>query len=595
MRRRDAGLQNVKSRLCTALVVAVVSVALVTLPAHAQTVPSSVSGAITDEAGVLSQSEEVEVESTLRAAQGRGVDLRVLLVDDTGAASATEYAEAVAGNSSMGGDDALLVVAFEARTYAIWAGDGLGVSAREIEAILDGSAAPRLRAGDVPAAVEATAAGLVRARGGASGGDSGGGSDGVGRSLPLLPLLLLGAGVLFIVSRLRSRARRAVDGDAAGHACGGELHAVDLDARSAEANAALVRVDDELQDAVHETGFAEAQFGSEEGAALRSGLERARAELGEAFALRQRLDDHVPEPVQEQVELLDGIIAHARAAEEIIQERLARLEELRDLERDPAAAAAGLRERRERVAQRIPAVEAAVAELRSGMPSVAAAVDGNAVEAEKRLLFADERLEEAGGAASVEAARGLRAAGAALAQAEQLLDAADDLVERVRRAREELPQELQEAELALARAEDLVRSRRHVVGREARTRVVEARLRYERARELAVQDPAPAATEAKTAEELADEAFGLGLRDSDDGGDDYTTGGGGVRGFGWGLPIPIPFPFPFPVGEQDDGGGIGWGGTSWGGGFGGSVGGGGFGGSVGGGSFGGGSAGGGKW
>lgn len=563
-----------------AVFVAVASAAFaVAPPVAAQSPPESVRASITDAAGVLSAFEEAAIRRTLAAARDDGVDLRALFVEDTGGASAPAYAESVAARSSMGGDDALLVIAFDDRTYALWAGRALDVTPQEIEEVLDTRVAPPLRAGDVPAAVEAAAEGLVRARGGGSG--DGAGSEGTGGGLSLLPILVLGLGALLVFGTIRSRSRKAGGAGAEpGYEGDGQARTVDVDALAADANGALVRVDDQLQDAEHETGFAEAQFGPEEGAALRSGLERARAELRQAFELRQRLDDRLPEPAHEQIEMLEQIVAHARSAEAILQERLERLEELRGLERDPVAAAAEIRQRRARVAQRIPAVEAAVAELRATAASVAVAVDGNAVEAEKRLAFTDERLEEAQDATAPDAARALRAAGAALLQAEQLLDAADDLVARVRSAREELPQELQEAELALARAEDLVRSRRHVVGREARTRVVEARRHYDRARALAGSDPAGATTEADTAERLADEAFELGLRDSDGGGGDHTGGGGGFGGFGWGLPIPIPFPFPI------GGDGIGWGGTSWGDGLGGS---------VGGGSFGDGSVGGGQW
>jgi uncharacterized membrane protein YgcG len=564
-------------RRCLAYAAALsVCVGLFVPTAAAQAPSTTVRGSLTDEAGVLSSSEEVAVQRKLVAGQREGIDLRVLLVEDTGAGSATDYAEEVARVSSMGGDDALLVVAFDTRTYALWAGDALDLDSREIEAILDNRVAPPLRADDVPAAVAAAVEGLIRAQ---QDGAAAGRSVGFG-GFSLLPLLLLGFVAFLVFRTVRGRARRATSADDS-TSVDVPLRRVDLEALAADANAALVRVDDQLQDAEHEMGFAEAQFGADEGAAMRSGLEQARAELRQAFGLRQQLDDASPEEPQEQEQLLEEIIRHAAAAENVIAEHLQRLEELRGIERDPAAAAAALQERGERAAHRVPAIDVAVAELEATAAPIAAAVNGNAIEAEKRLAFAEARLREAATSDTADSARELRAAGTTIAQAEQLLDAADDLVRRVRQAREELPQELQEAELALARAEDLVRSRRHVVGREARTRVVEARRHYDRARALADRDPAVAATQADTAERLADESFELGLRDSEQGGDDYTSGGGGVRGFGWGLPIPIPFPFPI------GGGGIGWGGTSWGDG--------GFGGSIGGGSFGGGSAGGGNW
>lgn len=550
--------------------------------AGAQEPPATVREPVTDAAGVLDAGDEPAVQRVLADARQNGLDLHVLFVATTGGTAAPEYARDVATSSSMGGDDALLVVAFEDRAYALWTSDALGVRPEAISPILDRFVAPSLRDGDIPGAVEGAVQGLAQARDG--GGVATGAPDrSPGGGISLVPLLLVGLVIMFVVSRFR-RARRYVSHP---EPLAGPEPEIDLDALAARANAALVRVDDEVRDAEHEAGFAEAQFGREEGAALRAGLDRARHQLQQAFALRQQLDDHVPEPPDEQATMLERILEHATAAESVIQERLDRLEELRGLERDPAGAVAELRVRMDGVTGRIPAVEATAAELRAHAPAVASAVEGNVAEAQKRLAFADERIQEAGGADTPTAARALRAGGAALAQAEQLLDAVEDLGARVRQARDVLPQELQEAELALARAEDLVRSRRHVVGREARTRLVEARRRFENARRLSAEDPAAAAAEADTAERLADEAFELALQDSETGGDGYGGGGGGLRGFGWGLPIPIPLPFPM-------GGGIGWGGSSWGGG--GVFGGGGFGGgSVGGGSFGGGSVGGGRW
>lgn len=553
-----------------ALAVAVVAGLILLVPggASAAEPPATVTAPLMDEADVLSAAEESRAAETLAAARSAGVDLHVLLVEDTGGTVATQYAEKVARASSMGGDDALLVVAFTDRTYALWAADALGADGAEINAILDGPVARALRADDIRGAIGAAADGLARA-------DEDGGGDGGVTGVPVLPLLIVGGvGAFFLARRRRPRTR---GGPAVAPAPSRE----DLDALTARANAALVQADDALRDAEHEAGFAEAQFGADEAAALRAGLARASGELKAAFALRQQLDDDVPEPAAEQWAILQAIHERAAAAEAAVQEQLDRLEALRGLERDPAAATAEIRRRTAGVAERLPAVDATIAELRAAAPAAAPAVEGNAAEAQKRLEYVAERLAAAASAPAGGAAQALRAAGAALAQAEQLLDAVDDLATRTRHAREVLPQELQEAELALARAQDLLASRRHVVGREARTRLAEAQRRFDAAQTLAARDPAAAAAEADAAERLANEAFDIAWQDSEN-----SEGHGGVQGFGWGLPVPIVFPIPL--------GGIGWGGTSWGGG--GGFGGGGFGGgSVGGGSFGGGSVGGGRW
>ncbi|HUR73159.1 MAG TPA: TPM domain-containing protein [Sporichthya sp.] len=536
---------------------------LTPVSAGAAEAPGSVTAPLTDVADQLTATQETAVGRTLADARAAGIDLHVLLVDDTGGTPATRYAEEVALASSLGGDDALLVVAFGQHTYALWTADPLGVSGSEINSVLDRRVAPQLRAGNVPAAISAAAAGLDDAKGSSNRGVGGGGGGG----LPLFPILIVGGLGAFFLLRRRRRRPDVGQGEP-------EPAPADLDALAAQANAALVRVDDQIRDAGHEVGYAEAQFGPEEAGALRAGLTEASAELRSAFAVRQQLDDQDPETPAEQLTLLQTISEHAAAAETAVQAQLQRLTDLRGLERDPAAALAGLQARASGVEQRVPATEATFAELRAAAPRAADAVDGNAAEAAKRVDFAQERLAEAAAAPAADAARTMSAAGAALAQAEQLLNAVDDLAARTGRARAELPRELQEAELALARAEDLLASRRHVVGREARTRLAEAQRRFDAAQTLAEQDPAAAAAEADAAERLADEAFDLAWSDSENGG-----GSGGMQGFGWGMPVILPLPI----------GGIGFGGTSWGGSSGG------FGGSVGGGGFGGGSVGGGSW
>ena len=59
----------------------------------------------------------------------------------------------------------------------------------------------------------------------------------------------------------------------------------------------LVRLDDAIADSVEELGFAEAQFGSERGAALEAAIASARALLTSAFSAKQRLDSRVVFPV----------------------------------------------------------------------------------------------------------------------------------------------------------------------------------------------------------------------------------------------------------------------------------------------------------
>ena len=73
------------------------------------------------------------------------------------------FADETARLSSLGGDDALLVVALEDRSDAIWASDTLPISDAELDSVIVDVLEPGLREGDFAAAVIATAEQLGQA------------------------------------------------------------------------------------------------------------------------------------------------------------------------------------------------------------------------------------------------------------------------------------------------------------------------------------------------------------------------------------------------------------------------------------------------
>ena len=110
---------------------------------------------VTDEAGVLTADEEAQVAAALqRLRDEHGIQLFAAYVDTTGSATAPEFARSTAERNSLGGNDALLLVAIDDRSDALWVGPSLdAVTDAEIDAILVDSVEPALVRGDFVAAV----------------------------------------------------------------------------------------------------------------------------------------------------------------------------------------------------------------------------------------------------------------------------------------------------------------------------------------------------------------------------------------------------------------------------------------------------------
>ncbi len=92
----------------------------------------------------------------------------------------------------------------------------------------------------------------------------------------------------------------------------------DIAALRRDANVALVRLDDAIDAATDELGFAAAQFGDAETTGFAQTLIDARQSLAEAFTLAQKLDDAWPDTEREQRDWTRHILLLASAAAERI-------------------------------------------------------------------------------------------------------------------------------------------------------------------------------------------------------------------------------------------------------------------------------------
>ena len=211
-----------RSRRALGLLVALVLVAALAVaaavPAFAASIPE-IEGPITDETGLLDDGRD-EIEAAIEELlQDHDVQLFVAFVPTTDELTAQAFAEGVAVGNSLGGNDALLLVATEDRTYYTWAGPGLEdqITPDEVNDINASALEPNLREGDFPGAVVAVAEAL----GPAADSPAGDGEEpapgevpapgeqfeppATGGGLNLFPILLLLGGIGLVVWWFRQR------------------------------------------------------------------------------------------------------------------------------------------------------------------------------------------------------------------------------------------------------------------------------------------------------------------------------------------------------------------------------------------------------
>ncbi|HET9853201.1 MAG TPA: TPM domain-containing protein [Candidatus Limnocylindrales bacterium] len=431
---------------------------------------------VTDQVDALEGRVE-EVQSALdEITDSGGPQLFVLFVDTTDDMPVTDFADETARLSSLGGDDALLVVALEDRSDAIWVSNALPISEDELNEIISDTLEPGLRDGDFAPAVIATAEALADAQeasetegpfvpgpmatppgGGPTtpgGGPTTPGADGDGGGLNLgliVGLLALAGGVVLLAGWLRRRV-------------GAWREAEERDRRTGrlarDANAALVATDERIRSSEQEAGFVEAEYGADEAAPFRAAVSNARAQLKEAFAIRQQLDDAEPEDPPTREQLLNGILERTAQANAALDAEAKRIDALRNLERDAAKILAALPAQLAVVEDRLPAADRALSAFGRFAPPASEAVKGNGIEARKGIDGARAAMERArsslaaaGSQGGSGVARHLVVAQRGIAGAAALLDAIDKLATTLADAEMALPQQLGAAERDLDAAE----------------------------------------------------------------------------------------------------------------------------------------------
>lgn len=399
------------------------------------------------------------------------IQLFVLFVETTGGRTATDFADQTATANSLGGNDALLVVALTDRVDAIWRSTAYldRLTDRELETVLSQQVEPLLRTGDYANAVIAGIDGIRSASRTSLAPATLVPAPAV--ALPdlgwVVPLLLIAVGIVLLWTMLSSRRRAA-----AAAAISEKQDA----ARAHEANTLLIRADESLRDARQEMGYAEAQFSAEDVAPYRDALIAAQTELKAAFTLRQQLDDAVPEDPATRRRMVEEIVARATKALSLLDEQRRRVEALRDLERRAPELLVQLRQQIAATNARVPDAERTRAGFARYAESSWASVKDNVSEARDLLARAAAHVDDGIAAGRTEdaaaAARAVRDGQQDLTEATRLLDAiatlASAIGEAQRSAREHITAAAADIEKATpAAANDAERTRKLASARAA--------------------------------------------------------------------------------------------------------------------------------
>ncbi|MGW8484174.1 TPM domain-containing protein [Microbacterium sp. NPDC055903] len=369
------------------------------------------SGFVTDHAGVLSADEIDATNARLGELSNAGNgDLYVVFVDAfTDPTDATQWADDTAIDNGLGVDQILLAVAVEEQQFALSIDPANPLSDGDLGAI-ESAAQAELRSGNWAGAAIAAA-------------DAYPGPSPIGWIL--LGLVIVVAVIVVIVLLVQRAKKKRRGAQPAVPDPNDPFSAISDADLETQAGGALVATDDAVTASREELGFAVAEFGEDSTAAYAQAVDAAKAGLGQAFTIKQQLDDEIPDTPEQRRAWHIQIIQLCDAADDLLEKNAQQFEDLRKLAAEAPQALARVTARRAQTAEIIAAAPAALAALAQTYDAESlSTVAENPVQAQERLALADREIDEATSAltagATGQAAFAIRTAEQALAQGEQL-------------------------------------------------------------------------------------------------------------------------------------------------------------------------------
>jgi len=454
-------LHRLFSLLATILLALSLAAATMLAPSVAAEPPFRLPDTVTDNAGVLDERQLADVQKAVdQLYTERRVRLWVVFVESFAPQGAVGWAQQTRTASDLSNDDAILAVASGQRSYAFLVPSAAaGGSSTKVDDIRRDRIEPALRNSDWAGAATAAAAGLTNlGKGGGKGG-----------SLSMTPMLVIaGLGLLVIAAMLlwsrRQRAKRheadvvaAKNVDPTDPAA---LASVPIGALDDLSRSIVVDVDNAVRTSANELVLAVEEFGEAQTAPFAAAVDNARTTLKQAFAVRQKLDDEVPEPLPERRDLLTRVVVSAAKANRELDTQTASFHQMRDLVFNAPERLDALTQLLVTVTARVEPSQQKLAELNGEFAeSALASVARNVNAAKERLGFADQAITT-GRALAAKPVAGevgelvdcVRGAEASLQQANTMLDAVDSAASDIRRAVSTLPSAIEDVQRGITQA-----------------------------------------------------------------------------------------------------------------------------------------------
>ncbi|MEE4025582.1 TPM domain-containing protein [Gordonia sp. PKS22-38] len=439
-----------------ALVLGVVAL-LGSTPAHAEP-PSRLPTQVVDSANVLTTTQRTDLqESTDQLYTDHDVMLWVVYVRDFDGMSAEQWAAQTAATSDLGDRDVLLTVATEDRGYYFDAPEEIdGLDQEALDEIARDDIVPALRDSDWAGAGEAAVNGINSAMTPSN--------AGLYTALAVGGVVVVGGGAALLYRRRRKQQRieSGLEAMREQELTGDELVEQPLDVLDPWSREVLTDTDNAIRTSEEELQLAIGEFGETETAPFTEALTAAKQGLAESFAVRQRLDDAIPETPDEQRAMLVQIITTCTDVDAALDAQVENFDAMRNLLINADT-------RLDELTRKLVAARARMERSQTKLDTligkhgetVLVSIADNVDLARDEIEFAEHSADQGREAVSAPAGEqgpavaAIRSAEGALDQANKLLDAIDNAEGNIAAANTRMPALIDEVDGELTEAQAL--------------------------------------------------------------------------------------------------------------------------------------------
>ena len=425
---------------------------------------ASLTDKVTDEAGVLSDSEKSELEDKIAALQQENHVVIFVVFASSLPEGAESYADQIV--QSKGPNSAAYVVGVDDSTVGVQTGNDWPRGRLDVmyEAAYAKLADGRQFGASALALVDAAASGSAGSSSGASAASDSDGSGGLWLAGGAGALALAGGGIA-VANRRKTKKDSAATLESARQIEPGNTAQLDrLDMATLEklAQEELVSTDESIRRGKEELDIAVAEFGPERTRPFTRAMNHSTLTLQKAFQLQQKLQDNLPESTAERRQMLVEIISSCGQADDALDAQAADFAKMRDLLINASSKLDELTRRVVDLRGRLPQARATLSTL-SGSYSeeVLSSIADNPEMAEVSLNEAEKLLSRGRELQSQPAGQQgplvgyIRDAEHALEVSDRLLNGVENAENSITAARDNLPALIDEVEEEIAEAQHL--------------------------------------------------------------------------------------------------------------------------------------------